>query len=249
MATTAPPVAPVPASQPQKVAVVDADREQRGIGQNGNLTVEQMLAKPKLGDGGVEAVVGPAKGEEPEVIATATPPPEAEPSEPQGDDDGDSKSSKLSWLKRLTPGSNSNDKSSPTSTDRSRSASILSSASATQDATPSPAVNPLPAVAPGAQKVQEPVQPTTVVTDNSGVPVPVDVGLAPAAAPSVTTSLRDDLSDMHDLDPATSEQKFHQLFSQIPQSEELIEGEFELDSMTTGSAPAERRNPVECSAR
>ncbi|ORY74070.1 hypothetical protein BCR35DRAFT_306864 [Leucosporidium creatinivorum] len=187
-----------------KAAVLDTGAA--GVG-DGKLTLEAM-EKPPAADGGVEAVVGIAHGEQPEVIAVAD----------------EEKTTKLSWIKqKLTP-SSSSDKA--TSGARSRSASILSRASREED-TPkasSPA-DPLPAITPGVPEAEEPVRPTKVTTDSSGKPVPVEVGpVSGAGAPSITTSLRDDLSDQMDLDPSTSHAKFHSMFTgTIPEEEELIE--------------------------
>lgn len=205
-----PPAVAPGVAEPERVAALDT--RQAGVGQQGNLTLEQIEAKPKLADGGAEAVVGASKGQEPEVVASAS-----KASDQQQEDDEGGKS-KLSWLKRLTPSiSNSSDKDKTKSRDDS-------------DAAPTPtpaAVDPVAVIAPGATETQD-VQPTKVVTDNTGAPVPVEVGTAAAnsgAPSSLATSIKDELTESHDLDPATSSAKFHSLFDTLPAEEELIEGE------------------------
>lgn len=222
-ARTPPVTAPLPS--PDKVAVLDT--RARGVG-DGELTLEAM-EHPPLADGGTEAVVGAAHGKEPEVIAVAE----------KDKEDKEDKTTMFDRIKqKLTPSSIS-DKTS--SGERSRSTSILSRASRDDDApeTPSPVVNPLPAITKGVPEMEDPVpQPTKITTDATGKPVPVDVGPLPGSAaggtgaPSLATSLRDDLSDQIELDPTTSASKFHSLFAgKIPEEEELIEGLFRDDEV------------------
>ncbi|BGP60618.1 hypothetical protein NBRC10512_007765 [Rhodotorula toruloides] len=96
-----------------------------------------------------------------------------------------------------------------------------------------------------------PIKPvvTRVITDFEGTPVPTDIGpsgggtpttslrdvpvansqgagLAPPPAganASTTTSVRDKILESHDVDPRTTNEKFHSLFKEIPDDEELIE--------------------------
>ncbi|GEM08623.1 gram domain protein [Rhodotorula toruloides] len=96
-----------------------------------------------------------------------------------------------------------------------------------------------------------PIKPvvTRVITDFEGTPVPTDIGptgggtpttsmrdapvanshgggLAPpptGANASTTTSVRDKILESHDVDPRTTNEKFHSLFKEIPDDEELIE--------------------------
>ncbi|TNY20916.1 GRAM domain-containing protein, partial [Rhodotorula diobovata] len=85
---------------------------------------------------------------------------------------------------------------------------------------------------------------TKVVTDHEGRPVPLDVGAGaaegtpPSSTPdgavtratapstgnaSATTSVKDKILESFDAEPATTQEKFHSMFSELPEDEELIE--------------------------
>ncbi|GAA5992504.1 hypothetical protein JCM11641_001915 [Rhodosporidiobolus odoratus] len=83
----------------------------------------------------------------------------------------------------------------------------------------------------------------TIITDRDGHPVPVEVGATTAGTPtsstpeglvpppgvaggnaSMTTSVRDKIAEEgYEVEPATTQEKFHSIFKEIPQEEELIE--------------------------
>ncbi|BGP41576.1 hypothetical protein JCM10449v2_005567 [Rhodotorula kratochvilovae] len=80
-----------------------------------------------------------------------------------------------------------------------------------------------------------------IVTDTDGLPVPVDVGVggieaatpassmpegvvpAPGASASMATSVKDKILEAYDVEPGTTHEKFHSIFSELPEDEELIE--------------------------
>ncbi|GAA5841865.1 hypothetical protein JCM9279_003136 [Rhodotorula babjevae] len=87
---------------------------------------------------------------------------------------------------------------------------------------------------------------TKIVTDHEGRPVPLNVGASaegatppsstpegavPASAPaagsasgiSATTSVKDKILESFDAEPATTQEKFHSMFNELPEDEELIE--------------------------
>ncbi|GAA5900541.1 hypothetical protein JCM8208_000529 [Rhodotorula glutinis] len=87
---------------------------------------------------------------------------------------------------------------------------------------------------------------TKIVTDHEGMPVPLNVGASaeaatppsstpegavPASAPvagsasgvSATTSVKDKILESFDAEPATTQEKFHSIFNELPEDEELIE--------------------------
>ncbi|GAA5933361.1 GRAM and VASt domain-containing protein [Sporobolomyces koalae] len=209
-----------------------------GLGRRGEAQLDRLNTSSVLG--GTEAVVGPAHGDAPEYIATLQRQPSGattEDTETEVEDDGGSTKGPK-WLRRVKDGVSSiKEKAASTSSghkDRSDSASITSSVFGTRDRSHTNTS------AHGPQAVK-------IITDEHGNPVPVEVGVtespnrvsfdrsvkrddfahgqsaAPSLVDSTATSVKEKVLENFDVVPKTSQEKFHSMFKDISNQEELIE--------------------------
>lgn len=190
---TEPRTTPSMSSAPPPVAgAAEINSGQQGIGEHGHLTLDAIDGKPKLA-GGVEAVVGSAKGENPEVVAVA-----------EDRERKDSEDEKKPWFKRIAQSLKTDKSGDDSDMDKER-----------DDAVP-------------ALQADHHVVRTAQVVDNTGTPVPTELGPptdTPQSTASVTTSgsVMDALSE-HDLAPHVSNARYHQFFDKVPEEDQLIEG-------------------------
>lgn len=216
----------------------------RGLGETGQAQLERLNAHSVLG--GTDAVVGPAHGEAPEYIATLKRQGTNGTIE-EGDevnDDGSSSKGGPKWLKKVKEGVSSIKEKAASSSasvrDRSDTGSITGSIfSRDRSQTNASRLS--------NQGVQEP---HTIITDGHGNPVPLEIGAGESHPPppvvnnavkrddfarpspgnaslvdSTATSVKDKVLENFDVEPRTSQEKFHSMFKDISNREELIEGE------------------------
>ncbi|GAA5960772.1 hypothetical protein JCM3765_000811 [Sporobolomyces pararoseus] len=211
-----------------------------GLGKNGQAQLERLTTSTVLG--GTEAVVGPAHGEAPEYIATLKKQEGGGADSlslvEEGDQDDGSSNKGPKWFKKVKDGVSSIKEKAASSSasmrDRSDSASITSSVFGRDRSGTNLSRTSTP-------------QSDRIITDVHGNPVPVDVGgtetppsgslQAPRAvkpddfaqpgsaslADSTTTSVKDKVLESFDVEPRTSQEKFHSMFKDISNREELIE--------------------------
>jgi len=219
----------------------EPSNQTRGLGETGQAQLERLNAHSVLG--GTDAVVGPAHGEAPEYIATLKRQGTNGTIE-EGDevnDDGSSSKGGPKWLKKVKEGVSSIKEKAASSSasvrDRSDTGSITGSIfSRDRSQTNASRIS--------NQGVQEP---QTIITDGHGNPVPVEIGAAESHPPpvannavrqddfarpspgnaslvdSTTTSVKDKVLENFDVEPRTSQEKFHSMFKDISNREELIE--------------------------
>ena len=223
----------------------EPDNQTHGLGQTGQAQLERLNAHSVLG--GTDAVVGPAHGEAPEYIATLKRQGTNGTIE-EGDEDHDDGNSKSGpkWLKKVKDGVSSIKEKAASSSasirDRSDTGSITGSIFSRDRTTSQTNASRI-----SNQGVQEP---HTIITDGHGNPVPVDIGAPDSNPPppvvnnavkrddfarpspgsaslvdSTTTSVKDKVLESFDVEPRTSQEKFHSMFKDISNREELIEGE------------------------
>jgi hypothetical protein len=230
-----------------ELSPTETENTTTGLGKVGEAQLERLTTSSVLG--GTQAVVGPAHGEAPEYIATLKKQaPNASGGDgdalsvvEEGDQDDGTSGKGPKWLKKVKDGVSSiKEKASSSSAsmkDRSDSASITSSIFGRER----------------SQTNQSRLsnQPDRIITDEHGNPVPVNVGGTetppsgslhqPAVkqddfaqpgtasvADSTTTSVKEKVLESFAVEPRTSQEKFHSMFKDISNREELIEGE--LDS-------------------
>ncbi|GAA6017417.1 hypothetical protein JCM11491_006651 [Sporobolomyces phaffii] len=220
-----------------------------GLGETGHAQLERLATSSVLG--GTEAVVGPAHGDAPEYIAAlhkqsaGAPESRAAAAAAAGvaDDadheDGGGSTKGPKWLQKVKDGVSSIKEKAASSSasikDRSDSASVTSTSAFSRDRSQT-----------NASRFSNPGQPDHIITDGHGNPVPVDVGIvespnrasfdrAPvkpedfaqpgtaSVADSTTTSVKDKVMENFSVEPRTSQDKFHSMFKDISNREELIE--------------------------
>lgn len=227
-----------------------------GLGEPGRAQLDRLTTSSVLG--GTEAVVGPAHGDAPEYIATLRKQSSLDAGETnsvtEADQDDGASTKGPKWLQKVKDGVSSiKEKAASSSSasvrDRSDSASITSSVfgRSRSQTTQSPTAN----------TVSE-----RVITDAHGNPVPLEVGPAAAGATetppsgsqapvkrddfahpavasgadSTTTSVKERVLESFAVEPRTSQEKFHSMFKDISNREELIEGESFLSPSPDGRA-------------
>ncbi|GAA5895314.1 GRAM and VASt domain-containing protein [Sporobolomyces salmoneus] len=214
-----------------------------GIGATGRAQLDRLTTSSVLG--GTEAVVGPAHGEAPEYVATLRKQTSiggvSATEEGGGGENDDHETSKgPKWFKKVKDGVSSIKEKAASSSasmrDRSDSASVHSSSGGfTRDRTHTNDSRLSAAV------------PDRIITDEHGNPVPVHVGGAEtppsgslnqaqavkrddfaqpgvgSLADSTTTSVKEKVLENFAVEPRTSQEKFHSMFKDISNREELIE--------------------------
>lgn len=229
-----------PSEHVSALSPTEPQEQTRGIGQTGAAQLDRLNTASVLG--GTEAVVGPAHGEAPEYIATLkrhNTDGTINDGEESGNDDGTSRGGGPKWLKKVKDGVSSIKEkaaaSSASTRERSDTGSITGGSLFSRDRSQTNASR------------NSPITSDRIITDEHGNPVPVEVGVVePAPRPivgktvkqgdfarpgnasvadSTGTSVKDKVLETFEVEPRTSQEKFHSMFKDISNREELIEGE------------------------